>query len=52
MNQMNYVTLVIEITVCKFVPKTITKMDFRYQTDVNKKAKKVPSLVLKIYFIY
>ena len=41
----------ISITVCKVIQKTITKMNFRYQTDVNKRAKNV-CLVPKNYFSY
>ena len=40
-----------ETTVCKVVRKLIIKMDFRCQTDVNNRVKKV-CLSRKIYFIF
>ena len=49
MHQLDHVTSVIGITVCKVILKIITKMDFRYQRDVNKRAKKV-CLVPNIFF--
>ena len=45
------VTSVIEITLYKVVQKIMTKMDFRYQTDVNNRVKEV-CLVRKIYVSY
>ena len=49
MNQVNFMASVIEITVCKVNQKLMTKMDFRYQTDVNNRVKKV-YMVPKIHF--
>ena len=36
MNQLDHVTSVIAITVCKVIQKIKSKMDFPCQTDVNK----------------
>ena len=47
---MDHVTSVIAITVCKVIRKLVTQINFQYQTDVNKRAKKV-YLILKIYSI-
>ena len=50
-DQPDHVTSVTAITVSKVIRKIITKMNFRYQTDVTKRAKKV-CLVRKIYSSY
>ena len=51
MDQPDHVMSVNIITVCKIIRKVITKMNFRYQIDVTKRAKKI-CLVPKIYFSY
>ena len=38
MDQLHRVTLIIVITVYKVIEKLITKIDFQYRTDVNKKS--------------
>ena len=48
MDQLDHVTSVIAITVCKIIQKIIIKMNYRYQADVNKRAKVY--LVAKLYF--
>ena len=49
MDQLNHVTSVITITVCKFIKKLITEIDFWYKIDLNRTSKKV-CLVPKIHF--
>ena len=51
MDQLDHVTSGISITVFKVIRKIITEMDLWYQTDVNRRAKKV-CLVAKIHFYY
>ena len=40
MDQPDDLTSIIAITICEVIRKFVSKMDFRYQTDVNKRAKK------------
>ena len=47
--QLDDLTSVDVITVCKVIQKIIIRMDFRYLSDVNKRAKKV-CLEPKIHF--
>ena len=40
MNQLNHMTSVIVITVCKVIQKIITKIDFWYQADIKKRPRR------------
>ena len=49
MDQLNRAMSAITITVCKIIRKITSKVDFRYEADVTKRANKA-CLVPKIYF--
>ena len=51
MDQPDHVTSVIAVTVCKVIRKRKTKVNFLYQIDVTKRAKKV-CMAPKVYFNY